>query len=166
MFFAVWPPAAAARALHAVAVEYGKRGGRVMRRETLHLTLAFLGDIAVDRLPELGRVAGAIAAAPFELTLDRLGCWRHNRILWAGGDSRPLAAVASQLSAGLRAAGFGLEARPFVAHLTLLRDAACSEPPVLAKPVAWEVSEFVLVQSHRSSAGAHYETIGRWPLLG
>lgn len=135
-----------------------------MRRETLHLTLAFLGEVSEARVAAARRVADAVAAASFDLPLDRLGYWKRNRILWAGGVSPPLTLLVNNLNDGLRAAGFALDARPFVAHMTLLRDARCNEVPMLAEPVAWPVAEFALVESKPSNEGASYETIGRWPL--
>jgi 2'-5' RNA ligase len=167
VFFAIWPDAAAAAALHDVARENGKVcGGRVMRRDSLHITLAFLGDIPTERVAELKCIAGDVVARPFDLSADRLGYWRHNRILWAGADAAPLAALAEQLSAKLASVGFRLDARPFVAHMTLLRDAECAGALGMPGPVRWPVTEFLLVQSGLSPAGAHYEAIGRWPLLG
>ncbi len=165
VFFAVWPDDAVAKTLHALAGEAQKRcQGRVMRRETLHLTLAFLGEVSEARVAEARRVADAVVAAPFDFVLDRLGYWQHSRILWAGGVSPPLTLLAKHLNDGLRAAGFRLDVRPFVAHLTLLRAARCGEVPALTAPVAWPVAEFALVASKLSSQGASYRTIGRWPL--
>lgn len=165
VFFAVWPDEAAAKALHGVARAAQKTcRGRLMRRETLHLTLAFLGDVREERLADLRRAADAVAAEPFEMVLDTLGYWKHNRILWAGGVSPRLSFIAGTLGEGLRAAGFRLDERPFVAHMTLLRDARCTEPPALAAPVALRVTEFLLVESKLSPDGARYEPIGRWPL--
>jgi 2'-5' RNA ligase len=166
VFFAVWPDRAAADTLHRLAREAsGRCGGRVMRRDSLHLTLAFLGDVPADRMADAMQVADRIAAEPFELILDRIGYWKHNRILWAGGVSPALTFLADALGDGLRAAGFAIEARPFVAHLTLLRDAHCGgEVPPLAQPIAWPVGEFVLAESRRSREGSHYEAAGRWPL--
>lgn len=139
-----------------------------MRRETLHLTLAFLGDVPAQRIDAARRAADGIAAVPFTLTIDRLGFWPRNHILWAGGPesiSRPsLTALADALGERLRAVGFRLEDRPFAAHVTLLRDADCASAPALARPVEWKVSEFVLAESKRSAEGARYEIIGRWPL--
>ena len=43
-----------------------------MRRETLHLTLAFIGGIAPERLPALREIAGTIRLPPFCLLFDRL----------------------------------------------------------------------------------------------
>lgn len=136
-----------------------------MRRETLHLTLAFLGDIPAQRINVARNAADGIAAAPFVLPLDHLGYWPRNRILWAGGDCLPLATLADALGRNLRAAGFRLEDRPFAAHVTLLRDAHCVPVPLLTRPIEWGVSEFVLAESNRSTEGARYEIVGRWPLV-
>jgi 2'-5' RNA ligase len=165
VFFAVWPDAASAQALHQVARTAADIcGGRIMRRDGMHVTLAFLGDIPAERVAAATRVADGIAAEAFTLTLDRLGYWRHNRILWAGGVSPRLTFVAAALVDGLRAADFALDARPFVPHLTLLRDAYCGEPPPLPPGIGWSVNEFVLAESRLSGDGARYEIVGRWPL--
>ena len=164
-FFAVWPDEAAAKTLHRVAREARKAcGGRLMKEESLHLTLAFLGSLPSERAEEARRVADTIAAAPFDVSLDHLAYWRHNRILWAGGNIPPLAALAGTLTRGLRAAGFQLDARPFVAHMTMLRDARCDEAPAQPTPVVWRTSEFVLAESRTSPEGSHYEIVGRWRL--
>jgi RNA 2',3'-cyclic 3'-phosphodiesterase len=166
-FFAVWPDDSVLESLHRVAVDAHKTcGGRVMRRDTLHLTLAFLGDIPVARVTDAKRVADRITAAPFDLAIDSLGYWRHNRILWAGGAVPPrLTFIAEALGEGLRAAGFSLDMRPFAPHVTLLRDAVCAETPDLPKSIDWPVREFVLAESSRGHEGARYEAISRWPLV-
>lgn len=130
----------------------------------LHLTLAFLGQLPEKRRDVAMAVAESISAAGFDLRLDRLGYWKHNRILWAGGDSAPLVALAADLAGRLRAADFLLETRPFAAHLTLLRDARCPAVPTLAEAVAWPVRDFVLAESAASPQGVVYRPVGRWPL--
>jgi 2'-5' RNA ligase len=165
-FFALWPDESVVETLDRVATEAHQTcGGRVMRRDTLHLTLAFLGDIPTGRVAEARRIADGLAAASFDLTIDLLGYWRHNRILWAGGAVPPrLTFIADTLADGLRAAGFTLDARPFAPHVTLLRDAHCAAIPVLPQSIAWPVREFVLAESRPSPDGAHYEIVGRWAL--
>ena len=166
LFFAVWPDAPAVKYLHEAARDAQRHcGGRLMCRETLHLTLAFLGEVPAARVADATAVADDMSFAPFTLTLDRLDYWKHNRILWAGGESAELAMLATSLGDGLRAAGFRLDARPFVAHLTLLREARCEAPPV-ADPVAWPVREFTLVESNLAPGGSRYDIIGRWPATG
>lgn len=165
-FFALWPDEALAGSLHDLAVAaHGSCGGRLMRRDTLHLTLAFLGEIPAERVAAAMAAADALAGTEaFDLTLDRLGYWQHNRILWAGGVSPGLTFLADTLAARLRAAGFALDTRAFAAHVTLLRDARCAVVPTMPAVSAWPVREFVLAESRPNAAGAAYEIIGRWPL--
>ena len=77
----------------------------------------------------------------------------------------PLLALASQLQASLRAAGFALEERPFAAHVTLIRKARrpASIPPLPS--VAWPVHEFLLISSRTSAEGSTYQSVERFPLL-
>lgn len=168
LFFALWPDGAGADALAAAARAAHKAcGGRPMGRDDLHLTLAFLGDATAERLAAAEEAAAGVAAASFDFAIDRLGCWQHNRILWAGCTETPplLAALARNLAERLLAAGFVLDARPYAPHVTLLRQADCRRaPPPLAAPVSWAATEFVLAESRPTPAGGRYTVIGRWPL--
>ncbi len=166
LFFALWPDASVVYALGEAVSRV--QGGRLSRPETLHLTLAFLGEVDGDRLAELDRIAGAADSKGFTWTVTYLGYWRHNRILWAGGAAPPaLLELVEHLRKGLAAAGFSLSdaGRRFVPHVTLAR--RTPEPPAKLPemvPIRWDCREFVLVRSKLSSRGAGYEIIGRWPL--
>lgn len=168
LFFALWPEATVAGRLHEAArLAQARCGGRLMRRETLHLTLAFLGDVAAARQADAEAAAAMVAGAGCVLAVDRLGCWKHNRIVWAGCSSLPpaLGRLAQDLGARLRAAGFALEARPFAAHATLLRNAHCAPDALPQLPaIDWAVRDFALVASRRDADGARYEVLRRWPL--
>ena len=171
VFLALWPDPDAAMALHRVAqAAAGAFGGRAMRRDTLHLTLAFIGDVDTPTLARVRAAAGQVRGAVGPLCLDTLGFWRHNRIMWAGCRQPVfgLRVLADDLAAALADQGIktdGGAGRPFTPHLTLVRNVVEASPelPDLA-PVAWSAREFVLVRSRLSSGGASYETIGRWPL--
>jgi RNA 2',3'-cyclic 3'-phosphodiesterase len=168
LFFALWPDDAIAGRLHAAAkMAHAACGGRIMRRESLHVTLAFLGEVAPPRMAAAEAVAAAVGGRSFLLELDRLECWKHNRIAWAGCTAAPpaLMALARDLAAGLRGTGFALDARPFAAHATLLRQANCAAPlPALPEPIRWPTSDFALVESRPSLSGSRYEVVRRWPL--
>ncbi len=142
-------------------------GGRLMREDTLHITLAFLGDVPVARTTAAEAAAACVSGAPFVLELDRLGYWKHNRILWAGCAESPAALnrLAAQLAESLRAEGFALETRPFAAHATLLRnvDTVPPGPPPLA-PIPWPIEDFVLAASKPGPGGSRYTVLRRWPL--
>jgi 2'-5' RNA ligase len=165
LFFALWPELEVSRRLALLGKEaQAVAGGRAMRRDTLHLTLAFLGDVSPEMFDRALSVADTVPGQGFNLLLDRLECWRHNHIVWAGASVLPPAAVelAEGLTSALRAAGFSLDRRAFAAHVTLLRNARC--PEVLAQPgaIVWPARDFVLVESKLSPQGARYEVVGRW----
>lgn len=179
VFFALWPDAAAAAQMHAIARTWHHAvGGRVSREDSLHATLVFIGDIAMARLPGLFDLAAGIDLPGFPLMFDRRGCWRHNRIAYLGVSEKqiecagqvPLALLnlQSELAGRVRSAGFVIENRPFSPHITLIRKADCvsatKENPAI-EPVSWSVRDFVLVKSSMNANGSRYEQIGRWPLL-
>lgn len=171
LFFALWPPLALATELHIRAINLASQcGGRVMRCDTLHLTLAFLGEVRNERIPRIRVAADQLDGRSFPLLIDQLGFWPHNRILWAG--SATISRQAEELAANLAMAlkhfaewPTRKEARPFVPHLTLIRNVAESTPvlPPLP-PLSWQCDRFVLVRSQRSNHGADYKTIGEWRL--
>lgn len=168
VFFALWPAPELAARLAAVARERAGRG-RPTRAETVHLTLAFIGDVPESRLPELVEAAGRVRAAPCALQIDRLGHWRHNRLLWAGCSAPPpaLAELVAGLLRELRAAGFAVAdaERAFVPHLTLVRKLALPPPDLgLPETLFWECRDFVLVRSRLSAAGPDYQRLARFPL--
>lgn len=167
LFFALWPGAATRSALYARALAlHAECGGRVMRRDTIHLTLVFLGDTPAHELDRLQTLAARLDGQRFAFALDRVGSWKRNRVLWSGPSSVPsaLAELENALEGRLRAAGFTLEERAFVPHVTLVRNAGAAPAEAQVAPLTWEVDDFVLVASERDATGAHYRTIGRWPL--
>lgn len=163
LFFALWPPAATAEALHEWARKAQRTtGGRVTRAETIHLTLAFLGDTPPDRLDAAIAAARRVHAPRSTLEIERAKWWKHNRIVWVGPE-RTDASLHEALATRLRAEGFALEKRAFAAHVTLIRKADEGTLPPVPK-VAWPVERFVLVRSVLSSEGPAYETVAEFPL--
>ncbi|RLJ64802.1 RNA 2',3'-cyclic phosphodiesterase [Sulfurisoma sediminicola] len=182
IFFALWPGPEVAGRLHALSADaHAVCGGRRMRRETLHLTLAFLGEVDATRFDLACAIADGVAEkigtgdalqeTPLGntvLRIDRIAWWKHNHIVWAGCDEVPpvLAALADDLAAELRGGGFVLDSRRFAAHVTLLRNAQCAGEVAPIEAFDWPVREFVLVQSQLDPSGARYEIVRRWPLPG
>jgi 2'-5' RNA ligase len=167
LFFALWP----GEAVSANLAEAGKNlheicGGRRTRAETIHLTLAFLGEVESERIGDLLALAGEIRAPAFGFDLTRFGWWRHNRIVWAAPDEMPaeLTLLVDALRERLLGAGFHFDAKPFVPHITLLRKADCGKNPLPTGGIEWRVEDFVLVRSVSDGRGAAYEVVGRWPL--
>ena len=170
LFFALWPDKAACDAITAIAREVAAAGkGKAPPPANIHLTLAFVGDVATDRVDALGPIgtAAALAVAPFTLTLDRVGGFRDAGIAWLGTTTAPppLGELARQLRAGLRAERFPVDRRAFAAHVTLARK--CGAPPARARrvdPVTWSVDALTLVASRLAPGGSRYHTLTEWPL--
>ena len=167
LFFALWPPAATVAALAAWAAQVqALTGGRVTRPESIHLTLAFLGEVAEARVEDAIRVANSVRGARHTLPIKQARRWAHNHIAWVGPERTPpdLESLAGSLRERLQAEGFAIESRPFAAHVTLVRKAgkAARLPPL--PRVAWPVDEFTLVRSRLSRKGSSYEIIGRFGL--
>lgn len=150
------------------------------RPETVHLTLAFLGEVPLALLPEIKKAAGSVAVPAFQIALDRLEFWMRQRLLVARCDCPPqLFDLVEQLRRSLAATGL-LSARadyPFKPHVTLLRkmpfiEVTASEgempPKALPKiePQVWNCDRFVLARSHLSPAGSGYEPVVEFPLGG
>ena len=167
VFFALWPDervraglAQAARRMHRVS--HGQR----TRDDRFHLTLAFVGEVNAENLARLRVPPAEVFTSGFLLTLDDWGCWARNGICWAAPSRIPeaLRDLAARLEGWLRGAGFELEQRPFVPHVTLVRQAQCVQLPEAMAPVEWQVEAFALIQSHLRPGGARYETLRAWPL--
>lgn len=170
VFFACWPSPVLAAAIHRQALRLQQScKGRVMRPDTLHMTLAFLGDVERHRLPELQAVASRLAAAPFRFGLTRQGSWHGHRIVWLAPGEVPahLHLLQASLCAELRSAGFQLEEGSYNPHVTILRNARSAPGNACCGDgLEWTVDAFRLVESQRLPEGASYRTLGEWPLVG
>jgi len=101
---------------------------RWVGRDTLHLTLRFLGEITSAQVERAIEAAGLAArgAVPFSITLAGAGAFpsfRAPRVLWVGvtEGATPLVALAGALEAALAERQFPREPRPFHPHFTVAR---------------------------------------------
>ncbi|MFQ6122194.1 MAG: RNA 2',3'-cyclic phosphodiesterase [Dehalococcoidales bacterium] len=95
---------------------------------SIHLTLKFLGNIALDKIDQ---ITGAIEAAaqgvpPFQLEVKGLGAFpnlRRVQVVWVGvsGEVARLSQLQQRIESNLKPLGFAPESRPFTPHLTLAR---------------------------------------------
>ena len=173
VFFAIRPPADVAAQLAALAGEEAEKfGGKPTRQDTIHLTLAFLGNgLSTEQFPALIHLAKGIRAPSFELVIDRVGFWSHNQLLWAGCSSFPpgFFHFADQLRAALYAAGYlpDREMERFAPHITLIRriSKGVLPPPLeMIDRIAWYCSGFELISSRVPNAVSSYLTLSDFSL--
>lgn len=165
LFFALWPDAATVDELVGwTRLAHEVCGGRQMRPDTLHLTLAFLGEVAADRIPDLISVLRVPRGPAGTLALDRFGRFRVPRIVWAG-PSAPVSwldALHASLWRDLSRLGLRPPDEPFRPHVSLLRkagDGDLSRFPLL-RPIIWTADRLVLVASTPSQMASYYQVLG------
>lgn len=168
VFFALWPTAVERTQLAAWQAPLKHLcGGRVMRSETLHTTLVFIGAVKSHELEALQLAAQEIGANGFELCFDKARYWGHNHIVYAAPGHVPqhLAQLINALKQNLTAHHFKFDQRDYQPHVTLLRNAHWSDKPLPIMPsVTWQICDFALVQSVPRDGLADYRVLARFPL--
>jgi 2'-5' RNA ligase len=168
LFFALWPDEALRCRLVDVTGWLRKSmSGKWVRSENLHITLAFLGDVDVQRVADAIRIGTETSGTGFTLLLDRAEFWPRNGIICLGASETPpaLKALAGSLAGRLGEAGFVMEKRAFRAHLTLARKGRSDRTLIdLPEPVIWKVDDFCLMESSVSREGSLYIRRETWSL--
>jgi RNA 2',3'-cyclic 3'-phosphodiesterase len=91
-----------------------------------HITLAFLGDIPLDRVPEIGATLAEISWRAFDFKAGGGGFFpsaKRPRVVWVGADEGGdrCRELASSVAGALTSLGFTLDGKPYSAHLTVGR---------------------------------------------
>jgi 2'-5' RNA ligase len=146
--------------------------------ENLHVTMKFLGPVALDRLDRLAaELGGALAPVPrFDLALRGWGAFpsaRHARVVFVAlEDSAALGGVAEIVEAVSERYGFEREKRRFTGHVTVGRAkerAGVDASAALEREAAREfgrvtVDEVHVYESHLGRGGSTYVLRHRAPL--
>lgn len=157
---------------------------RWTRREQLHLTLRFLGDVPAGQVEALAaavREAGT-GVPPLRLGLAGAGCFpnaRNPRVLWIGVNGDLPQLLALQQNVEIATTGFGdhREEREFHPHLTFGRVAARDYQAARAVGDAmggfklgllgeWTADQLYLVQSQLAPSGPTYTDVAIVELRG
>ncbi len=161
------------------AVQEHLRVGILSDPDSLHLTLAFLGDLPETVLEEVHLSLQGIRQPSFTLQLRGLGVFgsKAPRVVWAGIVPNPeLSALHKQVRGAVRRAGVDLPRERFRPHVTLARLKARLGPEELDKlrlflerfdafpspPI--KVAEIVLFQSILASDGAIHHPLAEYAL--
>ena len=185
LFLAVFPPPQTQALAHDLIEQLRapRDGVSWVKRENLHVTLRFLGDVDADgakRAEDAAREA-ARATAPFGALFGPPGAFptaKKARVLWLGlvEGVEPFTRMANALEAALTTRGFEPEDREFTPHLTLGRvrePGADWTARLVAAPslrdstnARFTVSEIAVVESTLGSGGAAYRVRATAPLGG
>ncbi|NBB70244.1 MAG: RNA 2',3'-cyclic phosphodiesterase [Alphaproteobacteria bacterium] len=166
---------------HKDAIEAIQRGLPDVRwtdPDTLHVTLAFIGEVDNGVFKDAMEALSHVHTRPFALELQGLGHFPPRgpiRQLWVGVKLEPeLARLQRRVVRALAEVGVKLDKRKFIPHVTVARFRA--PPPEhrlqaylqrhnLIKLPPTTVSDFHLYSSWLSSGGPHYEIEASYELV-
>jgi 2'-5' RNA ligase len=139
------------------------RDGRIVPREHLHVTLAFLGHRPAADLPAIAAALGAAARNADEIVFStrRYRETRSVAMLVLDDATEEGGRLAGRLFDGLEALGvYEREKRPWLPHVTVLR---FRSPPRLDPPVpelgAFSPSDAAVYHSRLRPSGAQYHVL-------
>jgi len=161
-------------------LQAGLSVGRAVPEENLHLTLAFLGDVADATAYELAEALDGLRLAPVALTLCGLDLYggRRPTVLAVRATADGLAALHAKVMRAAREAGVDLPRSRFRPHVTIARFAremgakdqqrlgeflALNGAFALAPEPTLSVT---LTRSHLTHEGAFHEPLASFPMSG
>lgn len=175
LFAALEIPPDIAEAL--VRRQQGLPSARWRPSESLHVTLAFYGEVSEPLADDLDSELTRAAVKPFELSLQGVGAfgddWR-TRAVWAGvAHSEPLNVLAGRCAAAGRRAGIDMPRRDYRPHVTLAYLKPQADPVrvaawitghnLLASP-PFRIDRFGLYSSRLGGEGPAYRLERSYPL--
>ncbi len=162
LFYALWPDHRQRDRLRDFISPVAKLvEGRAIDRRNWHVTLAFIGDFAERRIPELQERVGQIRMEPFRLSFDRLEFWARPRVASLAAATVPpeLQKLVEMLNLALADLGVSTEDRTYRPHITVARNARPFETQRLAQRAVTEWSRFELIESVPEPGGVSYRVV-------
>jgi RNA 2',3'-cyclic 3'-phosphodiesterase len=176
---------ALSRLQNKLAVDVPPNSIRWVKSGGIHLTLKFLGDTPVDKLPGIKRALASVAqhAPTGAYTVQELGCFprpSRPRVLWVSVHEPTglLETLQAAIEEAMSHLGYEPEGRKFHPHLTLGRVNRRTDrrglkriSDALADATVGVLGEapldhFELIQSVLKPSGAEYSTLEAFPLRG
>ena len=148
-----------------------------VKRENLHVTLKFLGEVEDTRIPQITAALADLSSDPIQLMADRMLFFPkrgpvHVVGVEVGGDTARLSKLHAQIETRCAELGFMRESRAFVGHITLGRSRKGERgsglmelrgetlPGKFPGPV-FIADHVTLMQSEPTSEGSRYTLIHR-----
>lgn len=144
----------------------------------IHLTLKFIGEIADDRILDIGAALDELAAQcrPFQIAIEQVGVFGQNgpvKVVWVGvsdDEHGALPRCHDLCERLLDPLGIPREHRPFRPHLTLARNRDLRQSETIRRAVelhaelrvgVQEVESVTFYQSILTSRGPVYQPLSR-----
>jgi 2'-5' RNA ligase len=136
--------------------------------DNFHVTLAFLGNVALENIAPLEKRVSGVRCAGFSIQLDWISQAPFQGMIWAVPGKVPLelSELVRKLRGVIAEPGFRADTRSYRPHVTLVRKFRGSLQSLRIQPLAWQVSGFTLVEVMLCAEGSVYTVIRSWPLTG
>ena len=159
-FVAAWPDEPTRLALASLSDDVRQRieHRRVTHVGDLHLTLAFIGDLADEVAFDVADSVAKLRFKPFAWQLDTLGFFEEAGVVWVGATVetvRPLAELADRVRALLDQMHVAYDRRPLAPHVTLLRGVKRFAAETVA-PILWRIESIALYRSAPARQASRY----------
>ncbi|MCX7987907.1 MAG: RNA 2',3'-cyclic phosphodiesterase [Thermodesulfovibrio sp.] len=170
-----------------ISLNSSVEGVNIVKKDNLHLTLKFLGEVKSELIPTLIKSLNNLANefSPFNLKISHPGVFPDKikpRVIWIGLESsKTIRELAAKIDEEMSKHGFEREQRVFKAHITVarvknpqngryifekifksFREKMLNNSPT--KKLDFQVREFVLMKSTLTPKGSIYEVLERFPL--
>ncbi|MET3107778.1 2'-5' RNA ligase [Oxalobacteraceae bacterium GrIS 2.11] len=158
LYLALWPDRDTQNRLQSMRHAWTwPKTAKVVKPESLHLTLHFLGDIPDQRLPDL--IQGLkVPVQPFDLILSRPQLWPQGvAVVKPNSVPMELMQLHERLNKALQNLGISIERRTYRPHVTFARNATDAIPPTAqqVQPVLWQNKGYALVKSQNGYTILH-----------
>ncbi|VAW59524.1 hypothetical protein MNBD_GAMMA11-2907 [hydrothermal vent metagenome] len=163
VFLALWPDDRVRRQLvdTFAASPQAHFQGCIFKSSNLHLTLHFLGNLALHQLDCTHGVASKVRLPAFDLRLNCYGYFRQPKVFWIGPDRVPegLRKLHTELAKKLANCDYQAEKRAFTPHVTLMRKLISAEQFIAPEAINWHVDRFALVESRPGKEMVEYRPL-------
>ncbi len=164
-------------------IEQYTTGFRWVKNNLMHLTLKFLGDTPISKVPAISQLIEDVCkqTEPFEFQLNSTGAfpnWQRPRTIWAGllpcAEFDPFF---KKMDAVFQQAGFASEGKKFSPHLTLCRVSDYADGTMVqglrkkmetltfSGATLWTVNHVTFFKSDLQRGGPIYTPISKHPFM-
>lgn len=166
VFFAIVPDGKALNEIHDLQFSHKNLNARLIKRDNMHLTLLFLGNLNKEQLDCVLTSTKSVQHQRLNLNFDRSGVFKKAHIWWLGQHETDnhLYELHETLNVVANDCGILTEKRKFKPHITLARKFSNREFPQLTQTIRIKANHFCLMESIPVEKGVRYETLETYAL--
>jgi len=144
---------------------------RWVSADLMHITLFFLGETDVERIPAITESLGQIQSQPLDLKIKSVGGFERIGIFFAAVQpAKALLNLAEDVRGRMIRLGFISKESEYRPHITLARAKRGLKPLLAAArtedlpSIDFSADRFFLYRSHLTKEGSRYEVVKEFPL--